>query len=659
MSLSALKQVRGRADELQKLADLWERIGQASPRSSLKVHQGLAARFLSLGEPLLAYDVTQAARTHWRKDPKLRQQQALALSRSGDLQAARGSLEALAAQGHDDEETLGILGGVYKSLSDRDVAASNHWMQLARRSYENAFKGASAGVPLYSAINCAATALLSDERRAALKWARLATSLCEQQLASDAQAGRSPDYWALASLGESLLIRGQTAAALSSYAQAAAAAPGEFAQHLATRRQAVRLARYMQLDSAPFTEVFPMPAIVVFAGHMVDHSERIQTPRFPPELIPAVRRAIRAELTKIGPVIGYASGANGCDLLFLDEVIKAGGQTYLVLPFDERGFRARSVDGFPGMNWDWHFKRAAARATELITVAPNQLLEGGTSYLYATQVLRGLAQAHAIRTDARLEGLAVFDGKTGDGSGGTATIVNVWAELARRGRKRNQAAMDLHVIDIDALRDGTRERWANTVAPNIRLPAARKLSGGGDPMEIRSMMFGDVKGFGGLHEEYMPLFVREFLGLVAEVDRTTRKSRRAVVRNTWGDGLYFVFEKVRDAGLFALELHERVVSTDWVKLGFPHQLQLRLGMHMGPVYPCHEPVTNTMTCTGTHVSRAARIEPITPPGQVYASREFAAMAQVDSVSEFSCNYVGKVVLPKKSGVIQTFRLDRA
>ena len=104
----------------------------------------------------------------------------------------------------------------------------------------------------------------------------------------------------------------------------------------------------------------------------------------------------------------------------------------------------------------------------------------------------------------------------------------------------------------------------------------------------------------------MPLFVQKILGLVVDVDQATRKSRRAIVRNTWGNGLYFVFEKVRDAGLFALELNDRIAGADWVKLGFPHQLQLRLGMHVGPVYPCHEPVTQTMTCTGTHMSRAAR-----------------------------------------------------
>ena len=119
MLLATLKQIRGRADELQKLANLWDRIGQSSPRSSLKVHQTIAARSL-------AYDVTQSARRHWRRNPKLPQKQALALSRSGDLEGARRILEVLSGEGHKDEETLGIFGGVYKSLSDRDAGAASN-----------------------------------------------------------------------------------------------------------------------------------------------------------------------------------------------------------------------------------------------------------------------------------------------------------------------------------------------------------------------------------------------------------------------------------------------------------------------------------------------------------------------------------------------------
>ncbi|HWP47599.1 MAG TPA: hypothetical protein VNM22_10590 [Candidatus Limnocylindrales bacterium] len=49
------------------------------------------------------------------------------------------------------------------------------------------------------------------------------------------------------------------------------------------------------------------------------------------------------------------------------------------------------------------------------------------------------------------------------------------------------------------------------------------------------------------------------------------------------------------------------------------ELSLRITLHAGPVYAYTNPVTQLPACTSTHVIRAARLEPITPPGRVYAS----------------------------------------
>jgi len=64
------------------------------------------------------------------------------------------------------------------------------------------------------------------------------------------------------------------------------------------------------------------------------------------------------------------------------------------------------------------------------------------------------------------------------------------------------------------------------------------------------------------------------------------------------------------------------------------------------------------TYGGTHVSHAARIEPITPPGEVYASRWFAALAAADGVTEFVCEYVGRTPLAKGYGTFPTYHVRR-
>jgi class 3 adenylate cyclase len=81
-------------------------------------------------------------------------------------------------------------------------------------------------------------------------------------------------------------------------------------------------------------------------------------------------------------------------------------------------------------------------------------------------------------------------------------------------------------------------------------------------------------------------------------------------------------------------------------------------LHSGPAYPVTDPIIKQFNYTGVHVSRAARIEPITPPGAVYASEQFAALAEAEGVVEFSCEYVGQTSLAKNYGQFPTYRVRR-
>jgi class 3 adenylate cyclase len=174
--------------------------------------------------------------------------------------------------------------------------------------------------------------------------------------------------------------------------------------------------------------------------------------------------------------------------------------------------------------------------------------------------------------------------------------------------------------------------------------------------EIRALLFADAVGFSKLTEEEIPLFVRHFLGLVGNLAEGLLDT--PVLKNTWGDGLYFVFSDVRAAGMFALELSDRISNTDWSKKGL-RDINLRIGLHAGPVYSCLDPVTGRPNYIGAQVSRAARIEPITPPGMVYASQAFAALAAAEGVTSFRCNYVGQTGFAKNYGTYPTYVVCRS
>src|SRR4029079_7031723 len=94
----------------------------------------------------------------------------------------------------------------------------------------------------------------------------------------------------------------------------------------------------------------------------------------------------------------------------------------------------------------------------------------------------------------------------------------------------------------------------------------------------------------------------------------------------------------RDADCFLLELTQMIEEgkTDWLQKGLyweefvaddqepiKHPLNVRIGLHTGPVVVHYAPVVRRLGFTGSHVNRAARIEPIARPGEVFASEEFA------------------------------------
>ena len=57
------------------------------------------------------------------------------------------------------------------------------------------------------------------------------------------------------------------------------------------------------------------------------------------------------------------------------------------------------------------------------------------------------------------------------------------------------------------------------------------------------MLFADVAGYSKLPEREIPSFVRHFMGAVAELDATS--PHRPVLKNTWGDAIYLVFEETK------------------------------------------------------------------------------------------------------------------
>jgi class 3 adenylate cyclase len=587
-------------------------------------------------------------------DVPLRQLVALALARSGATQRANTILTQLRAEGHRDEETLGILARTHKDLwtNATTTAERSRQLKLARKFYYEAYK---LNRGYYSGINAATLALLLGKKEEARTLAQKVRAACLGELKSLAEDSEYR-YWPLATLGEACLVLRRFREAEDWYAQAARAGKGHFAELSSTRRNARLLLDHLRRDSTAIEAALKIPGIVVFTGHLIDRSER-KSPRFPPLLEPVVREAIEKHIKKINPEFGYSSAGCGADILFLETLQDRGKETHVVLPYEQEQFIEDSV-AFAGADWVRRFHAVRERATTVTTASSERIEEGSTSFEYANLLLYGLADIRARQLETDLVPLAVWDQRPGDGPGGTASAVEHWQKLG----------LDVQVIDVaqmlkrsgvrvrSAAKERPKEKKKNTVAASAHPSPLRKGEGTPHslPTRIMAMLFADAVNFSKLTEQQIPLFLKHFLGAIGRLISTSPHAPS--IKNTWGDGLYFVFADVRDAGLFALELCELMVSTDWSRRGLPKAISLRIALHAGPVYACVDPVTEQPSYTGTHVSRAARIEPITPPGQVYSSQGFAALAAAQGVKEFTCDYVGQTPLAKGYGTFATYHV---
>jgi len=402
---------------------------------------------------------------------------------------------------------------------------------------------------------------------------------------------------------------------------------------------------HFRRDSTAIEHALKIPGIVVFAGHLIDRPERASA-RFPAELEPAVRAAIESRIKKIAPGFGYASAGCGADILFFEALLESGGEAHVVLPYEKEQFIKDSV-AFANSDWVNRFERILERATSVTTASSERIEEGSMSFEYANLLLFGLAEIRARQLETNLVPLAIWDKKPGDGPGGTASVVEHWKNLD----------LDVQVIDLAKILKreiGVSVKTRPPAAAGAQQSKARGSAKASLPTRIMAMLFADAVNFSKLTEQQIPLFLNYFLGAIGRLISTSPHA--PIIKNTWGDGLYFVFADVKHAGLFALELCELMVQTNWGKTGLPRAINLRIALHAGPVYACVDPVTEQPSYTGTHVSRAARIEPITPPGQVYASQAFAALAAAQGVKEFSCDYVGQTPLAKGYGTFATYHV---
>lgn len=296
-----------------------------------------------------------------------------------------------------------------------------------------------------------------------------------------------------------------------------------------------------------------------------------------------------------GVGIAYASAGVDGTMAFLEAVRSAGGQIHIVLPFNEADFVREQVE-LNGDDWGSRYTALRTHAEEVIVCSEQKFEFAGIGSEYANGVTYGLAKLRARELGTEL---------------------------------------------ISAGAPGGRSDNSGAARPGL----------GGD---IRAIIFADAFHFSRLSERQLPDFVTNVLNPIATLIRNSEP--KPEYQNTWGDGLFFVFEDVGDAGRFALQLTEIMRNVAQQSTGLPEDLALRIGMHAGPVYRFADQISDRENYLGWHVNRAARIEPVTPAGAIYVTDAFAALAVLNRGGDFRFDYVGRLPLAKNFGDSRIFEL---
>ena len=541
-------------------------------------------------------------------------------------------------------------------LHDEARAAAAH----ARDEYLAAY--AIAQDP-YPGINAATLSMLLGDRTRA-------SSLAQEVAGRLAGQVTPRSCWDHATAGEAQLLLAEFDRALQSYAAAYALISGD-AGTVATMRRQVLLLQHAIPRASEVLRVLPVPDVMVFTGHMIDAPGR-PDPRFPAALAPVVEAAIRERLACLHQPIVYASAACGADLIFVEAAQDTGAEVNIVLPFDRDDFLRTSV-AIGGGDWVDRFDRALARASRVIMATEENHLGDDVLFEYAATLLEGIALLRAAQLATSPSMLCVLDPSPVVKVGGTRASFERWRrnvgppQVIDLRELREAAATASEALAPGPLPAGATPAAIHaSVPPQVpseprsvpgRIPDATGPMAGRPQRTLKALLFADFAGYSRLHDACAPLFQQRFLEIGARLLESL--AAKPLEAKTWGDALYVVFESPREAADFALQFLASMLDADWAEAGLPEGSQIRVALHDGPVFRIVDPVVARDSYFGSSVTRAARIEPVTPPGMIYVSEAFAAMLAAGGERGYALEYIGRLPLAKGYGESRVYRLDRA
>ncbi len=398
-----------------------------------------------------------------------------------------------------------------------------------------------------------------------------------------------------------------------------------------TRKQLIQICNHKGLDKSIIAPLRNR-VVIHYTGHII--AREGTAGRFPAQAEARVAADIRRELAGCDVGYGYGSLACGADTLIVEALLKRGAEVDVVLPFETLTFVKQSV-AVGGANWPDRFENCL-KQVRLIHATEGEYVGDPEVFAYASRLAMGLAILRAQQLSSEPIQLAVWDGQETAEKAGSFADIQAWQS---QGLKTITIGSD---GNLGAKRGKTRR-------------AGVQLSLTTGAQSTRHHVW-RLSRLSRLSDRQMLTFYNQMMQRIAAV--LDRFAGDVAARNTWGDGLFVVFEDLGAAARCAMQIQSTLAGLDLLSLGLPASLGLRLGLDAGAVFEVQDPILRSPTFTGTHISRTARLEPSTPPGEVYVTEAFAALFTLIEDKELICDYVGLMQAAKNYGRLRTYLLRR-
>ncbi|MBI4808686.1 MAG: adenylate/guanylate cyclase domain-containing protein [Nitrosomonadales bacterium] len=572
------------------------------------------------GDYLKEYDLAQVALELDPDDEFFQYCSALALSRCNAKQRALDCFYSYKLHLSDNEYVRSLEARILKDLAfqrlDKDHplrSLDKERFSTAAITYHRELRNSGGH---YSAVNAATLYLLAGD---AAKSRELATAAIEL-----ARQDSGPQYYALATQAEAYILLNRLEDAKRVIGEAARHNENNLLTRARTHRQLKLICSFLGIATAILDPLLP-ETVIHYCGHAFYNHHPIseQDER---ELLQRIEAVISANHC----AVAYGSLMAGSDILFAESILKQGGELNVWLPFGMANFCEVSVRP-AGEQWVERFHNCIKGANTVSCATESDFLGDDSLFDFCSDVAMGMAIMRANSLSAKLMQLAVWDQNLSAMSRGTHSNIEKWKKLGHHS--------EIIASPPIAPRQHTRP-------PREDYPVTRR--------ETHAILFSDVRGYSKLGDRDILWYFNELQPALASVLDEFKSEIQHL--DTWGDAIFLVTEKATTAAKIAVALNKVVAEADQSGLNLDEPLLMRIGLHYGPVYKLYDHLCQCFTYSSNDVNKTARIEPVTPPGEIFGTEPFVAMLELEGEGWANFEYAGTIHSAKNYGAFRMFHI---